>query len=151
MEEYKTILVQSRQGIDVSPPEIKIYDNLIKAGVRKGQSIHHVMAAHKDIFQKCEKSLYNYFNNGYFSLPRGDMPKICMRKPRKREKITHKIDRKYRQNRTLDDYKKFKIENPDIAEVQMDSVIGIIGGKVLLTLQFEFGLMLPHLRDTNNS
>ena len=115
MEEYKTILVQSRQGIDVSPPEIKIYDNLIKAGIRKGQSIHHVMAANKDIFQKCEKSLYNYFNNGYFSLPRGDMPKICMRKPRKREKITHKIDRKYRQNRTLDDYKKFKIENPDIA------------------------------------
>ncbi len=151
MEEYQTILVQSRQGIDVSPPEIKIYDNLIKAGVRKGQSIHHVMAAHKDIFQKCEKSLYNYFNNGYFSLPRGDMPKICMRKPRKREKITHKIDRKYRQNRTLDDYKKFKIENPDIAEVQIDSVIGIIGGKVLLTLQFEFGLMLAHLRDTNNS
>lgn len=151
MEEYKATLGQSRQGIDVSPNEIKIYNNLIKTGVQKGQSIHHVMAAHKDVFQKCEKSIYNYFNCGYFSLPRGDMPKMCMRRPRKREKITHKIDRKYRQGRTLDDYKKFKIANPDTAEVQMDSVIGVIGGKVLLTLQFELGLMLAHLRDTNNS
>jgi IS30 family transposase len=151
MDEYKSVLVQSRQGIDVSPTEIKMYNNLIKAGVRKGQSIHHVMAGHKDVFQKCEKSIYNYFNCGYFSLARGDMPKICMRKPRKREKITHKIDSKCRQNRTLADYKKFKIENPDIAEVQMDSVIGTVGGKVLLTLQFEFGLMLAQLRDTNNS
>lgn len=151
MEEYKATLGQSRQGIDVSPNEIKIYNNLIKTGVQKGQSIHHVMAAHKDVFQKCEKSIYNYFNCGYFSLPRGDMPKMCMRRPRKRGKITHKIDRKYRQGRTLDDYKKFKIANPDTAEVQMDSVIGVIGGKVLLTLQFELGLMLAHLRDTNNS
>ncbi len=55
MDEYKILLVQSRQGIDVSPNEIKIYNNLIKSGVQKGQSIHHVMAAHKDVFQKCEK------------------------------------------------------------------------------------------------
>jgi IS30 family transposase len=33
----------------------------------------------------------------------------------------------------------------------MDSVIGVIGGKVLLTLQFEVGLMLAQIRDTNNS
>ena len=151
MDEYKTKLVQSRQGIDVSPREIQIYNNLIKSGIQKGQSIHHVIAAHKDIFQKCEKSIYNYFNKSYFSLPRGDMPKMCMRKPRKHEKITHKIDKLCRQNRTLDDYKKFKIENPNITEVQMDSVIGVIGGKVLLTLQLESGLMLAQIRDTNNS
>lgn len=151
MQEYKTILTQSRQGIDVSPAEIKIYNNLIKTGVQKGQSIHHVMAAHKDVFQKCEKSIYNYFNDGYFSLPRGEMPKICVRKPRKREKITHKVDTKCRQNRTLDDYENFKALNPNIVEIQMDSVIGTIGGKVMLTLQFEFGLMLAWLRNTNNS
>ncbi len=151
MLEYKSKLVKSRQGIDVSPNEIKVYNNLIKSGVQKGQSIHHVMASNKDVFQKCEKSIYNYFNSGYFSLPRGDMPKICMRKPRKGKKKTHKIDRKYRENRTLVDYKKFKFENPNIAEVQMDSVIGIIGGKVLLTLQFECGVMLANIRDSNNS
>ena len=33
----------------------------------------------------------------------------------------------------------------------MDSVIGIIGGKVLLTLQFECGLMLANIRENNNS
>lgn len=151
MEEYQKELVNSRKGIDVSKTEIQQYNNLIKTGVQKGQSIHHIMASNKDVFQKCEKSIYNYFNNGYFSLPRGDMPRICMRKPKKQDKTSHKIDSKYRENRTLTDYKNFKIANPNISEVQMDSVIGIIGGKVLLTLQFECGLMLGCLRETNNS
>ncbi len=151
MNEYKAELVEARQGIDVSKTEMQIYKNIIKAGVQKGQSIHHVMAAHKDTFQKCEKSIYNYFNSGYFLLPRDEMPRICIRKPKKQIKIRHKIDTKCRINRTLDDYKKFKYDNPNIAEVQMDSVIGTVGGKVLLTLQFECGLMLAWLRDTNNS
>jgi IS30 family transposase len=51
----------------------------------------------------------------------------------------------------LNDYNAFKAAYPDVATVQADSVIGRVGGKVLLTLQFEFGLMLACLRDTNNS
>lgn len=49
------------------------------------------------------------------------------------------------------DFKDFKEQHPEISVVQMDSVIGSTGGKVLLTLHFECGLMLAHLRDTNNS
>ena len=41
--------------------------------------------------------------------------------------------------------------HPELTTVQMDSVIGKVGGKVLLTLQFECGMMLACLRDTNNS
>ncbi len=151
MGEYKATLVESRQGIDVSPAEMQSYNDLIKVGARNGQGIHHIMHAHPDVFQKCEKTIYNYFNDGKFFLPRGDMPRMCMRKPRTCPKIRHKIDSKCRQGRTLDDYKQFIEHNPEVAVVQMDSVIGKIGGKVLLTLQFELGLMLACLRDTNNS
>ena len=43
-------------------------------------------------------------------------------------------------------------ENPDLAVVQMDSVIGRIGGKCLLTIHFvESSLMLAFLRDANTS
>lgn len=151
MNEYLTLLPECRQGIDVSPVEIQQYNDLIKTGGKNGQGIHHIMAAHPDIFQKCEKTIYNYYNNGLFSLPRGDMPRMCMRKPRRTPKIRHKIDSKCRQGRTLNDYNAFKATHPDLATAQMDSVIGRVGGKVLMTLQFEFGLMLACLRDTNNS
>ena len=74
-----------------------------------------------------------------------------MRKPRTVEKIRHKIDPKCREGRTLTDCKAYREKYTDIPEVQMDSVIGNVGGKVLLTLQLECGMMPACLRDTNNS
>ncbi len=150
-KEYRELLKECRQGIDVSETEIRQYNELLCHGGRNGQSFHHIMKAHEDVFQKCPKTLYNYFNRGVFSLPRGDMPRICMRKPRTVEKIRHKIDPKCREGRTLTDYKAYREKYTDIPEVQMDSVIGSVGGKVLLTLQLECGMMLACLRDTNNS
>ena len=148
---YLDLLHECRKGIDVSEAEIRQYNELIRHGGHNGQSLHHIMSAHKDVFQKCSKSLYNYFNQGIFSLPRGEMPRMCMRKPRKVEKIRHKVDPKCRSGRTLADYEKYCLEHPNLPTVQMDSVIGSVGGKVLLTLQFECGMMLAWLRDTNNS
>ena len=148
---YLDLLHECRKGIDVSEAEIRQYNELIRHGGHNGQSLHHIMSAHKDVFQKCSKSLYNYFNQGIFSLPRGEMPRMCMRKPRKVEKIRHKVDPKCRSGRTLADYEKYCLEHPNLPNVQMDSVIGSVGGKVLLTLQFECGMMLAWLRDTNNS
>ena len=148
---YQDLLHECRKGIDVSEAEIRQYNELIRHGGHNGQSLHHIMSAHKDVFQKCPKSLYNYFNQGVFSLPRGEMPRMCMRKPRKVEKIRHKVDPKCRSGRTLADYEKYCLEHPNLPTVQMDSVIGSVGGKVLLTLQFECGMMLAWLRDTNNS
>ncbi|MDD5664370.1 MAG: helix-turn-helix domain-containing protein, partial [Victivallaceae bacterium] len=46
MNEYLTLLSEGRQGIDVSPTEIQQYNELIKAGGKNGQGIHHIMAAH---------------------------------------------------------------------------------------------------------
>ena len=43
-------------------------------------------------------------------------------------------------------------KNPDTAVVQMDSVIGTVGGKCLLTIHFvESSLMLAFLRDANTA
>ena len=150
-KEYRELLRECRLGIDVSEAEIRQYNELLCHGGRNGQSFHHIMEAHKDVFQKCPKTLYNYFNRGVFSLPRGDMPRMCMRKPRTVEKIRHKIDPKSREGRTLADYKTYRQKHPDPPAVEMDSVIGKVGGKVLMTLQLDCGMMLACLRDTNNS
>jgi 5-methylcytosine-specific restriction endonuclease McrBC GTP-binding regulatory subunit McrB len=76
---------------------------------------------------------------------------MCQRKPKKQEKIRHKIDPKYRTGRTYNDFKQYIEAHPDIAVVQMDTVVGSDGGKVLLTINFDCGLMLACIRNTNNS
>ena len=151
MQKYRSLLVESRQGIDASKTEIQQYIALIRRGLNRGQALHHIMESHKDCFQKCERTLYNYFHQEVFSSMRGDMPRMNIRKPRAKEKIRHRIDPQYKRGRTYIDFNEFKEAHSDLAIVQMDSVIGSIGGKVLLTLHFECGMMLACLRDTNNS
>ena len=151
MQEYRTVLVESRQGIDASEPEIQQYMDLIRHGSSRGQALHHMMTSHPDVFQKCEKTIYNYMHLDIFDLPRGSMPRMNIRKPRTKEKTRHKIDPKYRNGRKYSDYQNFMEQHPELAPVQMDSVIGEVGGKVLLTVLFPCGMLLACLRDTNNS
>jgi IS30 family transposase len=69
-----------------------------------------------------------------------------------RKPVEHKIDTKCRLGRTYAEFQSFTAAAPDARVVEMDSVIGRIGGKVLLTLMFrDCGLMLAFLRDHNDS
>lgn len=68
------------------------------------------------------------------------------------KKPEFKVDKGCRIGRNYQDCIKFKEKNPDFAEIQMDSVIRIKGGKCLLTIHFvESSLMLAFLRDANTS
>ena len=62
-----------------------------------------------------------------------------------------KIDRSCRINRTYRDYKSFLEKNPDTPVCQLDSVEGIRGGPVLLTVHFvRQELQLAFLRNSND-
>lgn len=151
-KEYRRLLLETRRGVNLTEAEKMELDMLIHAGIQKGQSVHHIMTTNKDSFTVCEKTVYCYVNAGILHTKRGDMPKSCMMKPRKHKNIEHKVDSKCRIGRTYNDFRLFCKEHPDSAIVEMDSVLGNVGGKVLLTLQFNnCGLMLAFLRDNNNS
>ena len=63
-----------------------------------------------------------------------------------------KVDRGCRIGRNYSDFQKFLESNPESTVIQMDSVIGRVGGKCLLTIHFvETSLMLAFLRDSNTS
>ena len=70
-----------------------------------------------------------------------DLPRACMMRPRKKKNIDHKVDTQCRIGRSFNDFKQFCSSNPDCPVVEMDSVAGRIGGKVLLTLQFNFAVL----------
>ena len=61
-----------------------------------------------------------------------DLPRKVRFKKRKQKHIEHK-DTKARLNRTYEDFKKYTEQYPDIPIVEMDTVEGIKGGRVLLT------------------
>lgn len=151
-QEYRHVLVKSREGANLTETERAAISDVIHGGTKKGQSVHHIMSANKDFFNVCEKTVYRYVNLGIIRTKRGDMPRSCSMKPRRRKSLEHKVDSKCRINRTHDDFKKYCAEHPDLPVVEMDSVLGGVGGKVLLTIHFNnCGLMLAFLRNSNNS
>jgi transposase, IS30 family len=151
-KEYSQLLIEARKGVNLTEGEKSQISTIIHAGIKKGQSVHHIMEANKDSFAVCEKSVYRYINAGIIRTQRGDMPRSCCMKPRKVKNIEHKVDKKCRIKRTHDDFKEYCKEHPDLPIVEMDSVLGRRGGKVLLTIHFNnCGLLLAFLRDANNS
>jgi len=149
---YRDVLVQTRRGANIAEDELLGLDALISPLIKKGQSIHHVLANHPDRFDLHEKTVYRYIRGGLLAAKNGDMPRVCMLKPRTRKPVEHKIDTQCRIGRTYEDYQAFSAASPELATVEMDTVVGRRGGKVLLTLQFvRCGFMLAFLRERNDS
>lgn len=98
-----------------------------------------------------EKTLYNYVDAQLFDIRNIDLPRKVKYRPRYK-KPEFKVDRGCRIERSYADFQKYLGANPETTIVQMDSVIGRVGGKCLLTIHFvESSLMLAFLRDANTS
>lgn len=88
---------------------------------------------------------------GLFTAKNIDMPRVVRMSKRKTKKV-YKVDKTCRIGRTYDDFCLFMKAHPDFSIVEMDSVEGSRGGKVLLTLHFTVPqLMLAFIRDANTS
>lgn len=151
-QQYHQILQESRSGINISEEELLLMNKLFSSLIRKGQSVHHILVNNPDCFTVNEKTIYRYIATGLLSVKNGDMPRICKLKPRRKKSMEHKVDSQCRIGRTYKDYHKFIEDSPALNTVEIDSVIGRVGGKVLLTMMFtNCGFMLAFIRDRNNS
>ena len=141
--QYKHTLSVSRQGINLSDEELCNLDNIVSPLIKNGQTIAHIYAT-QDL--KCSRSsLYSYIDQNKLSARNIDLPRR-VRYPKRKTKNTPKKDTLIRQGRTYEDFEKYLLENPDTPVVEMDTVEGIKGGKVLLTFLFRNSkLMLAFL------
>lgn len=130
---YKTRLSESRQGISLDEEQLCDIDNIVSPLIKQGQSIAHIYATQNI---NCSKSsLYNYIEKNYLSVCNLDLARKV--RFRRRKHYTHKSkDTSIRVNRTYQDFLSYTQDNPDISIVEMDTVEGTKGGKVLLTLFF---------------
>ena len=131
--EYRETLVSSREGIDVSKDDFQNLDSLISPLIKRGQSIAHICAAHSEEIHCTERTIYNYFDKNYLSVGNLDLPRKVRYKKRKKSAPEPK-NYAVRDGRTHEDLLRFVAGNPDVSIVEMDTVEGIKGGKVLLTM-----------------
>ena len=127
----------------------KIYD--FSYTIKNGQTIAHI---YKTQNLKCSRSsLYNYIDQNKLTARNIDLPRRVRYSKRKGKQNTTK-DTTIRKGRTYEDFQKYLVENPDTSVVEMDTVEGKKGGKVLLTFLFRNSkLMLAFLLNdkTTNS
>jgi IS30 family transposase len=150
-EVYREKLVESRTGANITEEELMALDQLVSPLIQRGQSVHHIAVNNPDQFNVSEKSIYRYVDGALLKARNVDMPRVCRLKPRKSKPVEHKVDNACRIGRNYTDFGKF-MEHSGVSAVEMDSVIGRIGGKVLLTLMFKScDFMLAFIRAHNTS
>jgi len=148
---YLETLSQSRQGFALSYDEMKRLDYIVSPLIKQGQSIHHICQSNKDLIMCDEKSIYNYIDAGLLSIGNIDLPRKVRYRVRSKKRPVH-VDKKCFVGRSYDDFKSYITACPDINITEMDSVEGVKGGKVLLTIYFcNCELMLAFIRDANTA
>ena len=145
------VISESRSGLSTSEEEIARLNRIITPLVKQGHSIHEIYITHQDELMCSEKTIYNYIDDCLLEVRNIDLPRKVRFRAR-RKKPEFKVDKGCRIGRSYKEFEAFMEKNPDTAVVQMDSVIGTVGGKCLLTIHFvESSLMLAFLRDANTS
>ena len=150
-KQYRTVLVESRAGINISPEELIKLDELVSPLILNGQSPYMILQHHPEI-PYSEKTIYNYIESGALSVKNIDLPKKVKYKIRSscRSKAA---DKAIFEGRTYRDFQEFIKEFPDARVTEMDTVLGCEGSrKVLLTFHFSgCSFMMAYLLDNKES
>ena len=148
-KQYKNLLSTSRQGPNISDEELTELDNLVSPALKDGQSISHIFDTQE--IPCCKTTLYNYVSANLLTARNIDLPRKVRISSRKAKRSTPK-NSAIRNGRTYQDFQKYLLDNPDTSVVEMDTVEGKKGGKVLLTFLFRNSkLMLAFIMDDKTS
>lgn len=125
-ESSQELLVSCRDGINQSPADIAMLDELISPLLKQGQSMAHIYAHHGHEIPCCRRTLYNYIDKGVFEAKNIDMRRRVRYKCKERRKGTRisLSARKFRINRTYEDFSSLMKNTPATRVVELDTVEG---------------------------
>jgi len=130
---YENLLVESRSGIALNKESFYEAERTISDAVRNGQHVYHAVKSNN--VDVSVSSVYRYIKAGYYSIGLLDLPRAVKFKART-EKKSEFVPYWAKQGRTYADFLEFISQNEGVSVVQLDTVIGEIGGKVILTIHF---------------
>lgn len=131
--EYDTVLVESRTGIPLNKESFYETERIISEAVQNGQHIYHIIQSNN--LPISTATVYRHIQKRYYSITPMDLPRAVKFKPRNSKESDY-VPKWAREGRTFNDFLAFVEDNRDIPLVQLDTVIGKIGGKVIMTIHF---------------
>lgn len=150
-KEYMQVQSETSSGIHTTEEELRQLDAVLSPLLKQGHSLHHILLSNPSLKAPSIDTLYKYINAGFFSARNIDLP----RKVRFRGSLPHKpryVPNSCRIGRTYQDLQVYLKSQPGCPIVQLDSVEGTRGGKVLLSIHFvNSSFMLAFLRNRNSS
>lgn len=144
-KEYEALLSESREGIPLNREQFYAMNQIVSNGIKNGQHLYHIMQTHDLGVSK--STVYRHLKRGYLSVSPMDFPRVVKFRPRLQRREPY-VPKAVKMGRTYADFLHFTEQEEISAWVEMDTVIGRIGGKVILTLHFTFcnfmaGFLLP--------
>jgi len=150
-KEYLGILSEARTGIALSENEVHYLDQLISPLVKQNQSPHHICVTNKDKIMVSERTIYRLIDASLLTARNIDLPRKVRFSARKKT-VQAKVDKACRIGRDYETFTAYLAEHPDTPIVQLDTLEGVKGGSVLLTIHFvKAEFMLAFLRERNDS
>ena len=151
--EYISTLSEVRAGVMIYQEEINTLNELLTPLIcEQNQSIHQALLNNKNKIMFSDKSIYKYIDLGILNVKNIDLPRKVRFRNRTKPTTVYKIDKKCLENRTYEDYLDYIKQHPDTPVVEMDSVEGKKGGKVLLTIHFvNCSFMVAFIREHNDA
>lgn len=147
-DRYRETLSSSREGINQTPESIQRLDSLVSPLIQKGQSLSHIYRTHAEEIGCSRRTLYSYIDKSVLTVRNLDLRRKVKYKPRRKPTRCGSLDKAYRKGRNYDDFLRLLRQSPTLPVVEMDTVEGRKGGKVLLTMLFRScSLMLIFLLD----
>ena len=130
----------AREGIPLNRASFYEQDRIISSCIEKGQHIYHIVASHPELNVSLS-TVYRHFSKGYYSASKIHLPRAVKFKPRKKKRADV-VPSAIKKEHTYADFLAHMEREGLSAHTQLDIVIGVSGGKVILTVHFTaFGLV----------
>ena len=134
-KQYEQTLVESREGTPLNSQTFWDMDKVISDGVKKGQHIYHILKTHN--LDVSSSTVYRHIRKGYLSIAPIDLARAVKFKERRKSKLPS-IPREAKKGRSYEDFQNYLSLNQLDSWLEMDTVMGRIGGKALLTFNLSF-------------
>ena len=134
-KQYEQTLVEAREGTPLNSQTFWDIDKVISDGVKKGQHIYHILKTHN--LDVSSSTVYRHIRKGYLSIAPIDLARAVKFKERRKSKLPS-IPKEAKKGRSYEDFQNYLSLNQLNYWLEMDTVMGRMGGKVLLTFNLSF-------------
>ena len=134
-KQYEQTLVEAREGTPLNSQTFWDMDKIISEGVKKGQHIYHILKTHN--LDVSSSTVYRHIRKVYLSIAPIDLTRAVKFKERRTSNLPS-IPKEAKKGRSYEDFQNYLALNQLNSWLEMDTVMGRTGGKVLLTFNLSF-------------